>query len=182
MRSYSAMFLCFTVACGPAVFAPAVAPRVIPAPFVPEDDVEFVDAMTWHHAAAIEMAAEVSARGEDEALIALSGEISRQQQDEIHAMDAVRASLTHAPTTLVAPDPHQEDDLARIGSLTGHALDVAFLEAMIPHHGEGLGLAHRSLPQLDSLELRDMAEDMVTIQAREIGELQALLDALTLQD
>ena len=52
-----------------------------------------------------------------------------------------------------------------------------FLADMIPHHAGAIEMAHRALPNLKRADLQAMAMNIVSSQAKEIGELQDMLSS-----
>jgi uncharacterized protein (DUF305 family) len=147
------------------------------APFTPGNDVEFIDFFVPHHRAAIAMADEVIARGQDARVLAMAQEMREAQTAEIASMQAARRELTGSPDSPAPPpDAHLEADLRLLRSLSGRALDQQFLDDMIPHHAAGLAPAHRALPNLRRADLQQLAQDIVEAQAREVGEMKDLLE------
>ena len=99
------------------------------------------------------------------------------QRSEIETMGDVREALTgeRRASDDAMRDDHAADDVAQLRGLDGDELERRFLQDMIPHHAGALQLAHRALPNLDSAELAMLAEMTVMDQAREIGEMHAML-------
>ena len=141
----------------------------------PESDVEFIDAMVPHHQAAIEMADMEIARGDSPAIKAVAMMIKETQTPEISQLRAIRAQLTGYDIIPERYDPGLAADMEKLMGLSGPALDRGFLEAMIPHHAGAITMSHHSLPHLRRAELRTMADRIVLTQAREIGDLVAML-------
>ncbi|MBC7526715.1 MAG: DUF305 domain-containing protein [Chthonomonadaceae bacterium] len=56
----------------------------------------------------------------------------------------------------------------------GSQVDTLFLDNIIPHHAEGISIAHRALLQLQRQDVKDNANTVVSTQSREISEMQAL--------
>ena len=52
--------------------------------------------------------------------------------------------------------------------------DRAFIDAMVPHHQGAVEMAEVALENAEHREIRDLAEDVVTAQEAEIGELRAI--------
>jgi uncharacterized protein (DUF305 family) len=148
------------------------------APFTPTDDVRFTDFFIPHHEAAVMMADMVLARGADPEVRRLAGQIRDAQTREIEIMRVARRALGAAPEPPPIRDPHMDRGMATMRTLTGLALDRMFLEDMIPHHSAGLEPAHRAHPVLRRADLSQLATDIMATQAREIGEMHAMLDRL----
>jgi uncharacterized protein (DUF305 family) len=50
-----------------------------------------------------------------------------------------------------------------------------FVEDMIPHHSGAVSLAHRAKASLQRPDMQQLAAKIFDMQAKEIGELQAML-------
>jgi uncharacterized protein (DUF305 family) len=144
-------------------------------PFTAANDVQFIDAIIPHHEHALEMANEELAKGTRAEVKAIAQRIKDTQAQEITTLRSARQALAQSGDVPLAPkDPHMEQDLALLKQATGAQVDAVFLEEMIPHHAEAISLAHRALPNLKQSEVRQIAINIVSTQAREIGEMQAL--------
>lgn len=146
-------------------------------PYTPADDVAFIDFFVPHHQRAIEMATIVLDAGQSPAVKALAQSIKDAQTAEIALMRAARQTLTGQSDSPAPPaDPHMDADMAAMMALSGAALDRQFLVEMIPHHAAGLPAAHRGRPNLHRPDMRQLALDIFSAQAQEIGAMHALLD------
>ena len=95
--------------------------------------------------------------------------------EEIELLLGIRRQLTgHGRVPRPPRDPHMERDMRQLEAATGAEVDSLFIRDMIPHHAEGISIAHRALPHLRNAELIQNAKDVIRTQAMEIGELQAL--------
>jgi uncharacterized protein (DUF305 family) len=149
-------------------------------PLTPADDVQFIDFFVPHHMAAIDMAMMVIDRGTTPAVKTLATNIKTAQTDEIAQMKAARSALTGvAESPMPPPDPHMEADMKAMMALSSPDLERMFLMDMIPHHAAGLPVAHRSVMVLTRSDLKTMAGNIYTAQAREIGEMKMLLGSTT---
>jgi uncharacterized protein (DUF305 family) len=146
-------------------------------PFTPRSDLAFVDYFIAHHEMAIAMAEEVVERGSTQTVIELAQSIITTQSDEVATLEGIRAELDGESDPMPA-DPHSEADMDHMSGMTGVELDTMFLLDMIPHHATALPSAHRAIPYLERAELVQMAEQIEAAQAREIGEIRALLAQL----
>lgn len=164
----------------PDASAPADEARPDPrAPYTPLGDVEFIDFFKPHHRMAIDMADMVLERGEDAEVRRIAERVRDVQTRELDLMRLAREELTGEGEYPPIDDPTGEADMARLASLSGTALDRAFLVHMIPHHGGGLPPAHRALPHLRRADMRALARAIYVDQAEEVGEMYALLERLT---
>ena len=151
---------------------------LIPPPFTPENDLQFIDALMPHHLAAIEMAEEVLERGVRDDVRHLAQNIIAAQREEVSIMRHAREELAGCPDAPSMNDPHMEEDMMKLKQLSGEALDHAFLIHMIPHHSVAVSLVHRAMPYLQRHDLKHIAHDAFHSQAREIGEMERILEEL----
>lgn len=147
--------------------------------FIPASDVEFIDSMVAHHQMAIDMANEEVARGVSSEVKAMAQEMIAVQMQEIATMRAARRELTGDERGTVMMDPHMDVDMGRFNGIGGAELDRRFLEEMIAHHAGALQTSHRALPNLTRNDMRALATSMSESQAREIGDMRTMLDAMT---
>lgn len=145
-------------------------------PFIAASDVQYIDAIVPHHRMATEMAQMELDKGTRADVKALAQRIKDAQTQEIALLTNARQALTGSATVPTPPtDPHMQADMARMQQMAaGPDVDRMFLEEMIPHHAEGISIAHRALPNLQRQDVRDNATEVASTQAREIGEMQAL--------
>lgn len=148
-------------------------------PYTPLGDVAFIDFFKPHHRMAIDMAEMVLERGENPEVRRLAERVRDAQSREVDLMRVAREELTGEGEYPPLEDPTGEADMARIASLSGAALDRAFLVHMIPHHGGGLAPAHRAEAHLRRADLRELARSIFSAQAEEVGAMHALLNRLT---
>ncbi|GEM_PF-4739807 len=148
--------------------------RTVPA-YIPKGDVAYIDAIVPHHQKAIEMSQMELDKGTRADVKALAQRFKDAQAAEIAILTNARKALTGSATVPTPKtDPHMEADMAAMMAATGTEMDAMFLDDMIPHHAEGISLAHRALPSLTRTDVKDNANTVVSNQAKEIGEMQAL--------
>lgn len=147
-------------------------------PYTPKTNLQFIDMFQPHHMMAVEMAKEQIERGANAELRALAQRIVQAQMEEIAILKSIRKQLTGNPHSPMMKDPHMDKDMMMLKSLSGATLDLAFIDHMIPHHASGIPSAHRSLAHLTRSELKAMAINIISSQAREIGEMQSLRDRI----
>lgn len=144
-------------------------------PFIAQSDVEYIDAIVPHHEMALHMAEMEIAKGTRADVKALATRIRDAQTAEIATLKEARRQLTGQAEIPPPPtDPHMERDMNLMMSATGAEVDMMFLDDMIPHHAEGISIAHRALPSLDRTDVRQNAEDVISTQAAEIGEMEGM--------
>lgn len=148
--------------------------RTVP-PYIPNGDVAYIDAIVPHHRMALEMAQMELDKGTRAEVKALAQTIKDAQTQEIALLTSARQQLAGS-ATVPEPrtDPHMESDMAAMMAATGAEVDAMFLDDMIPHHAEGISIAHRALSSLTRADVKNNANDVVSTQAREIGEMQTL--------
>lgn len=147
-------------------------------PAIPANDVEFIDQLAPHHAAMIDMADEVIARGADADVKTMAQQMKDAQNEEIAKMEVARQELTGRSVGDPIEDPHSDQDMAEMAELSGIELDRAFLVHMIPHHADAVAVAHRALRNLERADMRELAEMTVVAQTREMNEMLDMLEHL----
>lgn len=146
-------------------------------PLTPEDDVTFIDFFVPHHQMAIEMADHVMTHGSDPTVKAMATTMKETQTGEVELMLGKRAELAGSAEPEPMPaDPHAMEEMAEMMQLEGAALDEMFLQEMIVHHSTALPTSHRAKPHVIDAELRELAAAMFDDQAREVGEMQEMLE------
>ena len=144
-------------------------------PFIPANDVQYIDAIVPHHEHALEMAEMELEKGTRPEVQTIAQRIKDMQMQEIQLLLAARQQLTgHSRVPRPPRDRHNERDMRELQAATGAAVDSLFIRDMIPHHAEGISIAHRALPNLRRPDLVQNAKDVIRTQAMEIGEMQAL--------
>lgn len=147
-------------------------------PVTAKSDLELIDTLVPHHQRAIEMADIELANGAGAEVKQMAQRMKDDQAAEIQRLLDIRERLTECRELTVYPDPAMDADMEELREQSGDALDRAFLESMIPHHAGALQASHNALRSLQDEELRGIAEEVVREQAREVGEMRAMLDAL----
>jgi len=59
-------------------------------------------------------------------------------------------------------------------SASGLGVDLAFAREMVPHHRDAVDMAQIAQKKTDRGEVRKLAQDIITTQTQEIGQLQAI--------
>ena len=99
----------------------------------------------------------------------LAGTATREDCTERAFVAAACTAATHPRARW--PGQH---DMALMQQATGAQVDATLLDNMIPHHAEGISIAHRALPQLQRQDVIGNANNVINTQGKEIGEMQAL--------
>lgn len=66
---------------------------------------------------------------------------------------------------------------ASLEGRTGAAFDRAFIEGMIVHHEGAVAMAEQALQRAEHEELKQMANEIISAQTREIATMQGWLEA-----
>jgi uncharacterized protein (DUF305 family) len=138
-------------------------------------DAQFIDSMSEHHRGAVMMAEQALEQAEHGELRALATEIVAAQEAELTQMEEWRATwYPDLPPTHGMGMEMGEMALAEDESVP---FDRRFLEAMISHHQGAITMAEHALEAAEHEEIRQMAEGIITAQAREIAQMQEWLSA-----
>jgi uncharacterized protein (DUF305 family) len=147
-------------------------------------DRAFVQGMVPHHQAAIDMATLEVQKGKDPRTKGLAQAIIDDQQREIAQMTQIaQAQFKLTPmkemsgplgTLMGVP---LSMDMSKMGQELATALntDHAFLTMMIPHHASAILMADEENNHGGDPQLRTLSQSIIAAQAKEIGEMQALL-------
>ena len=157
-----------------------------------EFDQMFIDMMVPHHQSATEMSQIALERAEHPEIKTMAEEMIGKQQDEITQLQAWRTEWYGSPET---PPMSAMPLLPGMSSMSGmdhegdmaimdmtqdvealrdapEPFDLAFIDAMIPHHTMAIEAAQMALDQAEHSELMDMAQMIIDDQQQEITQLQ----------
>jgi uncharacterized protein (DUF305 family) len=136
-------------------------------------DAAFVDSMVPHHEGAVEMAEVGLENAEHEEIRQLSQNIIDSQRAEIEKFGRIREGLD-GPTTEMS-----EEDMSMMGMMDDpqqlaneDPFDKAFIDNMIPHHRSAIAMAEVAVKESEDPEIREIANDIVSAQEREIGQMK----------
>lgn len=159
-----------------------------PGPDSPE--VGFARDMSVHHAQAVEMAMLLYDRTEDEVMRQLAVDIWLTQQNQIGRMESwltmwdeplltmePKMVWMGMPTDGLMPGMATREELNALTAAEGTQADAIFMQLMIPHHISGVAMAEAIMERSDHPVVDDLAQSMVTAQAKEIELMQELLQA-----
>ncbi len=148
--------------------------RQMVAPNGEYSDVAFIDAMVPHHEGAVEMAQVALRNAEHEEIKRLSRDIISAQRAEIEQLGEIRREIGAQ-----GPPPEMSDmDMQMMGMTDPGELanqepfDLAFIDAMIPHHQSAIAMANVALEESKNSQIREIAEEIVSAQEREISQMQ----------
>lgn len=160
-------------------------------------DRAFVAQMIPHHRMAVQMAADTEDRAEHAEIRTLGADITRTQDAEIAAMQAVAKQLgvtpAAAPSGGMAMDhgAHASGSMASDAQTLGLPMDAmgmsmdmdalrtarpfdrAFIDEMLPHHQGAIRMARAELARGTNPELRRIATAVVAAQKTEIERMNA---------
>ena len=152
-------------------------------------DRAFIDMMVPHHEAAVAMGEIAVARAEHEELRELANEIISDQQAEIDTMKGYREAWFGSAETpgmdAMPLLPGMEmpgmpghgggtmDMTADVEALReAEPFDLAFIDAMIPHHEQAVEAARMAINAAGTTEIRTLATGIIEAQEREIEQLR----------
>jgi uncharacterized protein (DUF305 family) len=181
----------------PRTLTPQEAVRVANTGFTLED-VRFMQDMIWHHHQAVEMAALVRERTNNQVVLDAARRIDASQADEIRFMQTwLRERGQEAPDPLgagghaqhgsAAGDHHNMPGMAThaqmqaLAAARGVEFDRQFLRLMIAHHEGAVQMARRLLSTPNSASdpmLFDFANEVINEQQAEINRMTTALAGL----
>jgi uncharacterized protein (DUF305 family) len=156
------------------------------------DDVKFMHDMIPHHNQAVQMAALVADRTNNQELNDVAGRIDASQVDEIEFMQSwlrERGETVPEPTAHSAMHTSHEmagmaspEEMAELAELEGTDFDRLFLSLMIAHHEGAVTMVEELLDQPGSAYdpvLFRFANDVTNDQTSEIERMNAMLANLS---
>ena len=153
-----------------------------------EFDQLFIDMMVPHHQGAVEMAKIAQERAEHPEIKEMADAIIAGQDEEIIQMKNWRQAWYGSSDTPGMSEMPSLEDMPGMGG-TGHAMDMqaevdqlrnasepfdlAFIDAMIPHHQSAIDAAQRVLNEAQRPELKELAQRIIAAQEKEIEQMKA---------
>jgi uncharacterized protein (DUF305 family) len=139
-------------------------------------DERFIDAMVPHHQGAIAMAEVALKNAEHEDIIELSRNIISTQQAEIEQLKSIKQEEFG---TSQVPMEMSQEQLRGMGVMMDpqelanrEPFDKAFIDAMIPHHQSAIEMARVALENSDNPKIKELAENIVGAQQKEIEQMK----------
>lgn len=165
------------------------------APSTTSVDAGFARDMSTHHTQAVIMAGYERDNTSSRSLRLLAYDIETSQQSQIGEMqgwlDAWGLSRTstrpemawmaghmHMAASGLMPGMATPDQVTRLESLHGTALDILFLQLMIHHHQGGIEMANYAAQHASEDYVRTMAQSIATAQTNEIIVMEKALRQL----
>jgi len=147
-------------------------------------DLRFIDGMTPHHQGAVVMAKEAQQKSQRPEIKQLADNIIKAQNKEIEQMKQWRKAwypkakdklmAYHAPmghTMEMSPDQKKAMMMSSDLGAADAEFDKRFIDAMIPHHEGALTMAKDALSKSKRPDIKQMAEDILTSQQKEIDQM-----------
>ncbi len=147
-------------------------------------DLRFIDGMTPHHEGAIAMAQEALQKSNRPEIKKLAQDIINAQQQELAQMKTWRS--TWYPKANITPMMYDaqmghmmpmseamRSSMMMNGDLgaADDQFDLRFLNAMIPHHKGAVTMAQQALEKSDRPEVKQLAQNIVDSQQKEIDQM-----------
>ena len=139
-------------------------------------DKAFIDAMVPHHQGAIAMAEVALKNAEHEEIIQLSRNIISSQQAEIEELKSIKQEEFG---TSNVPMETSQVQMRSMGMMMDpqqlanqKPFDEAFIDAMIPHHQSAVEMAQVALKNSDNRKIKELAENIIDAQQREIEQMR----------
>ena len=153
-------------------------------------DAGFLRDMMTHHNQAVLMG-QITREGTTDPNVAiLSLDIAQAQQSQVGEMfgfleqwglspnnDGPAMAWMGEPVEGLMPGMATDDEIARLRTLTGPALDAEFLHLMTLHHLGGLDMATACVELCDDAQVVDIARNITTTQSGEIDLMNEMLVA-----
>jgi uncharacterized protein (DUF305 family) len=139
-------------------------------------DERFIDAMVPHHQGAVEMAEVALKNAEHQEIIELSRNIISTQQTEIEELKAIKQEEFG---TSQVPMEMSQEQMRSMGMMMNpqqlanrEPFDKAFIDAMIPHHQSAIDMAKVARKGSKIPEIKELAENIVSAQQKEIEQMK----------
>lgn len=134
-------------------------------------DLQFIDNMTMHHQDAVDMAKLAQARAKNPELKSFAAQIIEAQQKEIAQMrqwrDRWYPGRAHSQEM-----PGMTDSMKAMKELqTTSEFDHKFVDAMIPHHQDAIKMSKEALAKADHPEIKQLAQQIIEAQQREVTRM-----------
>jgi uncharacterized protein (DUF305 family) len=149
--------------------------REMVAPNGEYSDERFIDAMVPHHQGAVEMAEVALENAEHEQIRRLAEDIITAQQAEIEELKQIKEQEYG---TSEVPMEMSQEEMRAMGMTADpqelanqEPFDLRFIDAMIPHHQSAIEMAKIALEESKNPQIRQIAEDIVSSQEREIDKM-----------
>ena len=146
-----------------------------------QNDVMFLQMMIPHHEQAVEMSTLAETNSTNPELLALAARIKAAHGPEIELMTKL---LTDAGQAMMMDHSMGNngmmgmDDMLALAAATGNEFDVLYLTGMIAHHEGAINMTN-PVASSANMEVKKLAENIITSQTAEIAEMTKLLATLS---
>ena len=142
-------------------------------------DERFIDAMVPHHQGAIAMAEVALENAEHLELLQLAENVISTQQAEIEELRSIKEQEFGTSEVPMQMSPEEMEmmgmeDPAELANQ--RPFDLAFINAMIPHHESAIEMAQVALAESTNPTIQDLAGRIVDDQTREIEQMRGWLE------
>jgi uncharacterized protein (DUF305 family) len=142
-------------------------------------DERFIDAMVPHHQGAIDMAEVALENAEHLEVLQLAENVISTQQAEIEELRLIKEQEfgTSEVPAQMSPEEMEMMGMEDPAELANQRpFDLAFINAMIPHHESAIEMAQVALAESTNPTIRDLAGRIVDNQTREIEQMRGWLE------
>ena len=144
-------------------------------------DQHFIVQMIPHHEGAIEMAKIALTKSKRPEILSLANGIIEAQEAEIDDMrswyESWFGSAPPAGSTGMMHMGGMEGDVEALEAVAATEFDREFMLQMIPHHEMAIMMAQMLQSATERDEMKQLADNIITSQAREIQMMKSWLDA-----
>ena len=139
-------------------------------------DKAFIDSMVPHHQGAIEMARVALKNAEHAEIRELSRNIISSQQAEIEELKAIKKEEFGTSNVPMEMSPEQMRSMGMMMDpqelANDELFDKAFIDAMIPHHQSAIEMAEVAYEKSKNPRIKELAENIMSAQKREIEQMK----------
>ena len=139
-------------------------------------DKAFIDSMVPHHQGAIEMARVALKNAEHAEIKELSRNIISSQQAEIEELKAIKKEEFGTSNVPMEMSPEQMRSMGMMMDpqelANDELFDKAFIDAMIPHHQSAIEMAEVAYEKSKNPRIKELAENIMSAQKREIEQMK----------
>lgn len=140
-----------------------------------DSDYDFAMMMKHHHQGAVDMAKAELDGGSDETMKQYAQKIMNDQQNEINQFDQfVQNAKPSGNSDFGQKAMTMMTDMSNM-QMKGGSLDAIFASMMIPHHEDGIKMAHEYLKTGTNEDLKKIARNIIQTQPKEVQEFQKWL-------
>ncbi len=143
-------------------------------------DLQFIDTMTHHHQAAVDMAKMALAKTSNEELKKFAQKIINDQTKEIGQMKDWRdkwfagkpmAMNMEMPGMMGSMKMMSADGMKKMEVMSGKEYDTMFLDMMTPHHAGAITMAKEALTKAEHPEIKTLSNQIIKAQEAEIKQM-----------